>query len=192
MSTAHAGRQTRSKKGAVSATYGTRAKPRGSDRRRTPTPSPSTSADPVETTVARLTPSGVPAWKLAQAQLLRGRLAELKDEFGLLTSEDIAQLAGGSLRNPSSLATRWARQGKIIAIKAGVGNLYPGFQFDLITGSPLPVMADLVAVWGTTDPVGLALWCVSPNEWLSGARPVDLLTRDPTGVHAAATRAREP
>ncbi len=191
MSTAHAGRQTRIKRSAVSVAYDTRAKPRAGGKRRTFTPSPGTSADPVEATVARLTPSGVPAWKLAQAQLLRGRLAELKDEFGLLTSEDIAQLAGGSLKNPSSLATGWARRGKIVAIKAGVGNLYPGFQFDLVTGSPLPVMADLVAVWGTTDPVGLALWCVSPNEWLSGARPVDLLTRDPAGVHAAATRAVE-
>lgn len=153
------------------------------------TPAP---ADPVAATVAHLTPSGVPAWKLAQAQLLRERLAEVKEEFGLLTSEAVADLAGGSMKNPSSLATRWARQGKIVAIKAGAGNLYPGFQFDLVTGAPYAVVTDLVAAWGSDDPVGLTVWCASPNEWLSGARPVDLFTRSPDMVREAIAHALEP
>lgn len=151
----------------------------------------SRATDPAAETVAHLTRSDVPTWKLVQAQLLRERLAEVKDEFGMLTSEDVAGLAGGSMKNPSSLATRWARQGKIVALKAGGGNLYPGFQFDLVTGVPYPVVADLVATWGGDDPVGLTVWCITANEWLSGARPVDLFTKSPDIVRDAIAHAVE-
>lgn len=129
-----------------------------------------------------LKPTVPPAVK-RQAELLHQRLATLGEEFGLLRSADVASLSGRSMKNTSAAPTRWEREGKVMALKTAEGNLYPGYQFDLATGQPLPIVAELISLWGRTDPVGLALWCIAPNSWLErDARPVDQFGRNPDSV----------
>lgn len=148
---------------------------------------------------ARSTPTAVvrelrpvPPRALArQAELLRARMTEVGEEFGLLTSADVTALSGRQVNNPSAGPTRWQRKGKVVAIPSAGHNLYPGFQFEPLTGSPRPVMARLIEVWGD-DPVGLTLWCTAPNAWLAeDARPVDLFELDEDAVVDAARRAVE-
>jgi hypothetical protein len=114
--------------------------------------------------------------------------AALAKEFGLLSSAEVADLAGSQAKNRAALANRWKKEERIFAVSHGGSTLWPGFQFDE-DGKPLPVIAEVLAplsdrgsTWQT------ALWFTSVNGWLGGRRPVDLLETEPDAVVEAARR----
>jgi len=117
--------------------------------------------------------------------------AELSDEFGLLSSSEVALLAGSRATNAPALASRWKSQGQLFTVEADRSALFPGFQFD-DSGRPLRVIADILAVFkGKLSGWELALWFTSPNTWLGDVRPVDALVSEPALVTEAAEHLAE-
>ncbi len=112
--------------------------------------------------------------------------AELLQHYELLTSAQIHERYGAHARNKAALATRWRRQGKILAVDYGGQLLFPAFQFDT-HGRPLLVMERLLAILAPTNSEwAIAIWLITPNGWLAGSRPVERLISDPEAVCEAA------
>lgn len=111
-----------------------------------------------------------------QAQRNAAARAALEDEFGLLSSAEVAAATGARAKNTSSLASRWRKEARIFAVPGGDGaHLYPAFQFDG-TGRPRPAVASIIeALAGLMDGWSLALWFIGSNGWLGGERPADVL-----------------
>jgi hypothetical protein len=116
---------------------------------------------------------------------------KLIHDFGVLTSADVASLAGSRAKNKASLANRWKQEGRIFSVlHRGAAN-FPGYQFDE-KGQPLPVIGQVLATLGRQSREWeLALWFTSANGWLDGRRPVDLLRSEPEEVAQAAEREAE-
>jgi hypothetical protein len=115
----------------------------------------------------------------------------LLEEFGALTSAEVAELAGSDAKNASALASRWRREGRIVAVDHHGTAYYPAFQFDA-GGKPRPVIAEVLEHLDVS-PWQQALWFTTANGWLDGRRPVDVLDEQPAAVVAAAREAlREP
>jgi hypothetical protein len=107
-------------------------------------------------------------------QASENRWRAIAREYGLLDSRAVAALLGGSGTNRNR-AHQLAKEGKIIGVKRGRGTLYPGFEFD--HGEVRPVIAEVAAVgrrnhW--TDP-HLLLWLASPNGYLEGRVPAQMM-----------------
>jgi hypothetical protein len=112
---------------------------------------------------------------------------ELLDEFGVLDSEEVAQLAGSTAKNRSATVSRYLAAGQVFAIEHRGSRYYPAFQFDT-SGRPRPVIAQVLQA---LQPYGLdgweiALWYTTASGWLDDRRPIDLLDEDPDAVVAAA------
>lgn len=112
------------------------------------------------------------------------RLRLLRD-FGAYSAEEVSELAGSRAINRSALASRWRREGRILAVPYDNREHYFDFQFDE-AGQPRPAMADVLAVLGGWPPWEVALWFVSDNPWLERRRPADLLTEQGCRVARAA------
>ena len=62
-------------------------------------------------------------------------------EVPTYTAADIHQLMHGSkLSNPNEPASRWKREKRVFAVRAGTAQLFPRFQF--ADGYPLPVIKE--------------------------------------------------
>ncbi len=123
------------------------------------------------------------------------RNAEARDalirEFGLLSSSDIADLAGSTAKNRAASANRWKQEGRIFSVPWRGSDLWPGFQFD-VDGRPHTAVADVLSVL-RPEASGWekALWFISANGWLEGRRPVDLFAAEQDAVVEAARREAE-
>jgi hypothetical protein len=118
--------------------------------------------------------------------------AAFLDEFGTLTSREVADYAGSSAANRAALANRWKAEGRVFAVEAGGKTRFPAFQFSDDDGHPRPVLAEILKIlqprlsgWQT------ALWFTGRNGWLGAKRPVDVLASDPTAVVEAARQEAE-
>jgi hypothetical protein len=120
------------------------------------------------------------------------RNAAARDAFiaecgGLLTSAQVAELAGSGARNASQLAWRLKEEGRIFWVEHRGQTFYPALQFDPQTGKPREVIGELIAVLAPLySGWSLALWFTAANDWLDGARPHELLADRPTDVLEAA------
>ncbi len=141
-----------------------------------------------ESVVSAVTRSEVPppAW-FAQARRNAEARQAFLDEFGALTSDQVAALAGSQAANRRATAHRWQAEGKVFAVTHHTQVLYPGFQFDPDAGRPKRVVADVLAeLPKAMTGWALALWWVTPTDTLGWDRPVDLLDADPEQVVRAA------
>jgi hypothetical protein len=114
--------------------------------------------------------------------------AELAEEFGLLSSTQVAELAKSKsvASNPAALANRWRKEQKVFTVDVDGAQRFPGFQFGA-NGRPQPVIAQVLAAVGERlTGWELALWFTGSNDWLGGERPVDVLDSDPELVVEAA------
>lgn len=117
-------------------------------------------------------------------QASENRWRSIAREYGLLDSRAVDALLGGSGTNRNR-AHQLAKEGKIIGVRRGRGTLYPGFEFD--HGEVRPVIAEVAAIgrrnhW--TDP-HLLLWLASPNGYLEGRVPAQMMD-DPDRILEAA------
>lgn len=88
---------------------------------------------------------------------------------------------------PVSLVARWIASNLVVAIDSPWGRMLPLFQFDLPRGTVHPCMRPLLAeLRGVFDDAELALWFVTPNEWLAGACPARAMHEDLPAVRLAA------
>lgn len=125
---------------------------------------------------------------LEQVQRNAETRAELATEFGLLSSADVAAIAGSTASNPAALANRWRTERKVFTVDDAGAQRFPGFQFGA-NGRPLPVIAEVLEVMGERlTGWELALWFTASSDWLGGElRPADVLDSDPDLVVRAAT-----
>jgi hypothetical protein len=123
-----------------------------------------------------------------QARLNAAAREELISEFGLLSSSEIAALAGSQAKNKAALANRWKQEGRIFSVPHRGSTYFPGFQFD-VAGRPHEAVAGVLKVLGAKmSEWGLGLWFTAAKGWLGDKRPVDLLDIDPKRVVEAAER----
>ncbi len=147
----------------------------------------------LERTIEAMLPSEIPSrTEVLQARRNAEAREALLQEFGALTSSEVAELAGPRARNRAALANRWRKEGQIFALTHHGQTYFAAFQFGP-DGRPLPVIAEVRRAFGD-DGEGwpMALWFDTANGWLGGERPVDVLTSDVNQVAEAARReARE-
>ncbi len=114
---------------------------------------------------------------------------------GLVSGDDLAELirhrceVAGWLPEsmPVSLVARWIVARSVVSLDSPWGPLFPLFQFDLPTASVVDAMAPLLdELRPVFDDVELALWFVTPNDWLGGARPVSAMHHSLPAVLQAA------
>jgi hypothetical protein len=121
------------------------------------------------------------------------RNAAARDAFiaecgGLLTSAQVAELAGSGARNASQLAWRLKEEGRIFSVEHRSQTFYPALQFDPQTEKPREVIGELIAVLAPLySGWSLALWFAAANDWLDGAPPYDVLADRATDVLDAAS-----
>jgi hypothetical protein len=115
--------------------------------------------------------------------------SDLLEEFPVLTSSEVADVAGSRAANRASLANRWREEGKVFAIRVGDQLLYPAFQFDE-EGRPLDGVGAVLEHLrgGDLNDWQTALWFTTPTGWLGARRPVDVLRQEPEAVAEAARR----
>ncbi|MGH2445015.1 MAG: hypothetical protein ACRDGD_03130 [Candidatus Limnocylindria bacterium] len=106
-------------------------------------------------------------------------------EFGAFTSAQLAELRRAQTTNPHATTSRWLSAGRLFALDAPSGRLFPAFQF--ADGQPRPVIAAVLKQLGSRlGDWELLLWFTGSSGYLDGRRPVDLLDVDPDGVVDAA------
>ena len=107
------------------------------------------------------------------------------------TAADIHGIMHGEqLSNPSEPASRWKREGRVFAVRAGRAYLFPRFQF--ADGAPRPVVKEVLKrLPGDMTPWQIAFWFRSGNGWLDGKSPEETLD-DGDSVLTAADRLSEP
>ena len=140
----------------------------------------------VDAMLPEAVPSSAEAWHAQQNAQAR---VELLREFGALTAQEVADLAGSHAANRSALASRWHSEDRIIGVAWHGRTLYPGFQFR--DGRPNATVARAAVRLRERglDGWALALWFVTPSGWLWDRRPVDVIDEDPERVLTAAGEA---
>ena len=135
-------------------------------------------------------PPSVPM--LLQARRNTEARKDLLFEFGALTAAQLTEARQASRANPSALASRWRKEGRIFGVThrdetEREKTYFPGFQFDDRL-QPLEVVGRVLAIFATHPLTEweVALWFTTPNGWLDDRRPVDLLHDDPDAVVASA------
>ena len=119
----------------------------------------------------------------------RARDAFIVQHGGLLTSLEVAELAGSGAGNKAQIAHRWRKEGRIFAVEHRGQIYFPALQFDAVTGRPLDIVAQLIKTLGRYyEGWALALWFAGAHGWLDGKRPVDIVGRDPDQVLDAAKK----
>lgn len=136
--------------------------------------------------IEAMMPTTVPtAPAVLQARRNSAARSALIEEFGLLTSADVAEINQSQAENRSALASRWKGEGRIFAVRHGGRDYFPGFQF-AGDGKPRPVVAEVLGALGGDRGWETALWFLAANGYLDDRRPVDLLDGDPEAVAEAA------
>lgn len=128
------------------------------------------------------------------AQAAENAVKSIEDEFGLLTSSQVAQLLG-SASTPTamrSLANDMRGRGELLYVRRLNKFLYPGFQFDRSVGRVRPIVKRLVELAGASgwDLEDAVLWLCSPTTYFEDeSRPVEHLDAEPEQVLEVAQRA---
>ncbi|MDR2208735.1 MAG: hypothetical protein LBE22_07185 [Azoarcus sp.] len=127
------------------------------------------------------------------AQRLAARRAEVLNEFGYFTAEQLADVNRSKAANRGALADNWRKRRQVFAVQHPDRSLrerdvYPAFQFS--DHQPIKAVREVLEVFGEQkESWKLALWFTSNNGWLpDSARPVDLLGSCPEAVIEAARR----
>lgn len=105
------------------------------------------------------------------------------DTGGLISGDELAD----RLREPVSLVAQWIVSRSVVSIESPWGHMLPVFQFDLPRAALHPgVPVVLAELHGVLEGAELALWFVTPNEWLHGERPAVALRNMLPAVRQAA------
>jgi hypothetical protein len=107
------------------------------------------------------------------------------------TAKEVADQSTSTAKNRGALASRWAQERKIFAVKYEGQFWYPRFQFQ--DGEPLPIVGQVIQAYPShANGWDIAYFFVTPNANISGRKPVELLKIDPVRVHSLARAAANP
>lgn len=97
------------------------------------------------------------------------------DRYGVFSAQEINTKYAFNKTSPVNIVDEWERDGRIFTVTLNDKKLFPAIQFNN-HGIPIPEIklildtaADKVVGWE------LAIWLVTPNGWLGGSKPLDLL-----------------
>jgi hypothetical protein len=117
-----------------------------------------------------------------QLQLNDEARADALAEFGAFTA---VQLETADPTAQPGTVDRWLDDGRVFAVDAPGGPLFPAFQF--AGAEPLPVIAKVLAAFADhLHGWEILMWFTGSSGYLDGARPVDGLTDFPDEVVSAA------
>ncbi len=112
-------------------------------------------------------------------------LASVMSGTTWLTADELAGRILASQAGCADTMARWTREGRLFALDIGERVVYPAYAFDA-AGEPLPVIRRVLQNLSRYDALGLACWFESPNAYLDGSRPREMLVTDAERVVAAA------
>ncbi|MCK0505456.1 hypothetical protein [Aromatoleum anaerobium] len=117
--------------------------------------------------------------------------ARLRAEFTIRspgwTAVEVAEFAQSRARNRNALASRWAGEKRIFGVLSDRITLFPSFQFNSDTRQPYPEVRDVIsALESDYEGWSLAIWFITPNDWLEGRAPLDYWSADRAAVVVAA------
>jgi len=118
----------------------------------------------------------VPAGYARALQASENVWREIEEEFGFLTSAEVAVAIGSKSQN-RYLASELRRKGKLLGLRRLNAYRYPGFQF-LSDGTIHPAIRDLMSAMhdGGWSEGNFIIWLCSPSRaFADGGRPVDHL-----------------
>lgn len=94
------------------------------------------------------------------------------------------------MANAEVVARRWKRDRQIFCLSCEGVDYYPGYALNPAARYRpyLALMAVLEVFGAASTHWQLALWFESPNSYLNGCSPKDILSTDPAQVLAAASR----
>lgn len=94
------------------------------------------------------------------------------------TSEEVAKQSGSRARNVSAIASRWTDEKKVFYVRWRGKNLFPKFQFQ--DGNPIPAVSRVIRTFPEhTTGWELGYFFTTPNSYLRGRKPLELLKRNP-------------
>ena len=93
-------------------------------------------------------------------------------------------LTAAQRRAASARVNRWKHEGKLFALAREGRDWYPRYQFDALF-RPLPVMPEILANFGAVAAMQVASWMESPNTYIAGKRPREVIEHAPQDVLAA-------
>jgi hypothetical protein len=100
--------------------------------------------------------------------------------FGTVPGSNDPRKAGATKAN------RWKNEGKIFAIQRDGKDWYPRYQFD-VSMMPIPLMKTIIQEFGDVPRIEIAAWMESPNIYLNGKRPREVVATDSRAILAALT-----
>ncbi|MBK5396636.1 hypothetical protein JFU47_07920 [Pseudomonas sp. TH39(2020)] len=105
-----------------------------------------------------------------------------------LLVQDLANHLGIHVELLSPALKEWEADHRIFSIDHDGCRSFPVYAFPSQGGaSPIPGLRDVLSVLcPMKDGWGVSFWFISPNGWLGGKRPQDLLSTDPSRVISAA------
>jgi len=116
--------------------------------------------------------------------------ARFLENWPSFTSKELADIAGHGSKNKSMTGSRWKTKGRVFSVKHGGAEYFPAFQFN--DGQPVETVGEVLAMLGERKSGWqLAFWFTSPNGWLDGKRPVDVLVNGDAVTQAAAREAED-
>lgn len=130
----------------------------------------------------------VPSTLLRQAKMLAKAKTEILQSNDWVTASELSSLAQFKSSNPSSQPNKWKIAGKIFALRHEGIDYFPTYGLDPATGyRPIVGLEGIVA---TLEPTksgwDMAFWFASPNNFLRGKRPKDVVLQDVASVMNAA------
>lgn len=125
---------------------------------------------------------------LMQSKMQARAINRVMDSGDWLTSQQVAEIADRSTTNPSAHTSKWKKQGQIFSIHHQGRDYYPGYALDPDHQyRPRPELKPILEIFGDrASGWELAFWFDSPNSYLGGQRPKELLATDPEKVRFAA------
>ena len=99
------------------------------------------------------------------------------------------RLTAAQRRTAAARVNRWKHEGKVFALVREGRDRYPRYQFDTLFRA-LPVMPEVLADFRDVAAVQVASWMKSPNTYLAGKRPREVIEHAPQDVVAALAERR--
>jgi len=105
-----------------------------------------------------------------------------------LLVQDLANHLGIHVELLSPALKEWEADHRIFSIDHDGCRCFPVYAFPSQGGaSPIPGLREVLSILRPMkDGWGVSFWFISPNEWLGGKRPQDLLSAEPSRVISAA------
>lgn len=145
--------------------------------------------DTISSIVSLMVPKKpVPSTLLHEARMLAQAKTEILQSHDWVTANEISNLAQFSSGNPSSQPNKWKHAGKIFALRHEGVDYFPIYGLDPTRDfRPFSALESVISTLATMkDGWAMAFWFASPNTFLGGKRPKEVLSANPSGVLSAA------